>query len=212
MYDEDILLDIKDNVSLLGIVYSFMVENDFFHRLKVGIRHQYWFDLCPFHEVSDIHPTFYVDEEKKLFYCFGCGGAGNSLDFWMMYYDICLDSAVRILSRFIGYHLEFLSEQERDIYNLLSRHYDVYQVLEEESIRREEELLVRIRRYFWQNEERLRRFGSINYREVADRLCCQEELIRRVYDGLYPESSGERGKCKVYRNDDFELMFNLIWV
>lgn len=37
--------------------------------------------LCPFHE--DKNPSFSVNEEKGVFYCFGCGESGDVIDFVM---------------------------------------------------------------------------------------------------------------------------------
>ena len=36
---------------------------------------------CPFHE--DKHPSFSVNEEAGVFYCFGCGATGDVFDFVM---------------------------------------------------------------------------------------------------------------------------------
>jgi DNA primase len=35
--------------------------------------------LCPFH--SEKHPSFTVNDDKELFYCFGCGVGGDVIDF-----------------------------------------------------------------------------------------------------------------------------------
>jgi DNA primase len=35
--------------------------------------------LCPFHD--DKTPSFSVNEEKAVFYCHGCGAAGDVIDF-----------------------------------------------------------------------------------------------------------------------------------
>jgi len=36
---------------------------------------------CPFHE--DKHPSFSINEEEGVFYCFGCGATGDVFDFLM---------------------------------------------------------------------------------------------------------------------------------
>lgn len=40
-----------------------------------------WSACCPFHE--DRHPSFSINEEEGVFYCFGCGAAGDVFDFLM---------------------------------------------------------------------------------------------------------------------------------
>lgn len=52
------------------------VEAALGHGLKKGKA--YWF-RCPFHE--DKTPSFEVDDQRKLWHCFGCGRAGGVLDF-----------------------------------------------------------------------------------------------------------------------------------
>jgi hypothetical protein len=37
--------------------------------------------LCPFHR--ERHPSFYVEPDRKIFYCFGCGARGDVLEFIM---------------------------------------------------------------------------------------------------------------------------------
>ena len=34
---------------------------------------------CPFH--NEKTPSFHINEDKQLFYCFGCGAGGNIFDF-----------------------------------------------------------------------------------------------------------------------------------
>ncbi len=53
--------------------------------------------LCPFH--SEKTPSFSVNQEKGLFYCFGCGEGGNVFTFLMQRDGISFIEAARYLSR-----------------------------------------------------------------------------------------------------------------
>ncbi|MHB8281719.1 MAG: DNA primase, partial [bacterium] len=57
---------------------------------KVGRNYS---GLCPFH--SEKTPSFNVDNDKGLFYCFGCGKGGNVINFLM---DIKGESFVEIIT------------------------------------------------------------------------------------------------------------------
>ena len=43
---------------------------------RVGSR---WVGLCPFHEERT--PSFSVDAEKRVYYCFGCEAGGDAIGF-----------------------------------------------------------------------------------------------------------------------------------
>jgi CHC2 zinc finger len=43
---------------------------------RVGSR---WVGLCPFHDERT--PSFSVDPEQRLYYCFGCGAGGDAIGF-----------------------------------------------------------------------------------------------------------------------------------
>src|ERR687896_572848 len=43
---------------------------------RVGSR---WVGLCPFHDERT--PSFSVNAEKRLYYCFGCGAKGDAIGF-----------------------------------------------------------------------------------------------------------------------------------
>src|SRR5437870_10139175 len=48
-----------------------------------------WMGLCPLH--ADRKPSFLVDPNKNLFYCYGCGRGGDVLRFAELYYG-CLST------------------------------------------------------------------------------------------------------------------------
>ncbi|WP_022668406.1 DNA primase [Desulfospira joergensenii] len=56
-----------------------------------------FFGLCPFH--SEKTPSFSVNPNKQIFYCFGCGAGGNALAFVMKYHGIGFPEAARMLAR-----------------------------------------------------------------------------------------------------------------
>src|SRR5882724_10144740 len=53
--------------------------------------------LCPFH--NEKTPSFYVDETKQLFYCFGCSAGGDLFKFVMLREGVDFMEAVRLLAR-----------------------------------------------------------------------------------------------------------------
>lgn len=56
------------------------------------------FCTCPFH--TEKTPSFSVNEEKKVYYCFGCGAGGDQIDFVRRYLAIdSIDDAVKTLDK-----------------------------------------------------------------------------------------------------------------
>ena len=64
---------------------------------KAGRRHV---GLCPFHPEKT--PSFSVDEEKQLFYCFGCHAGGDAFKFLMLYDKVEFPEAAKQLGEKIG--------------------------------------------------------------------------------------------------------------
>ena len=56
--------------------------------------------LCPFHQEKT--PSFSVDPENQLFYCFGCQTGGDLFKFVMIYEKIGFTEAVENLARRFG--------------------------------------------------------------------------------------------------------------
>ncbi len=70
--------------------------------------------LCPFH--SEKTPSFSVNREKQIFYCFGCGAGGNVFTFLMRHDGLSFPEAVRRLAGQYGIELpapEGSAEQRR---------------------------------------------------------------------------------------------------
>jgi DNA primase len=56
--------------------------------------------LCPFH--NEKTPSFYVDELKQLFYCFGCTTGGDTFKYVMLMEGVDFPEALRQLARRAG--------------------------------------------------------------------------------------------------------------
>ena len=56
-----------------------------------------FFGLCPFH--SEKTPSFSVNANKQIYYCFGCGAGGDVLNFLKRYHGITFPEAVKIVAR-----------------------------------------------------------------------------------------------------------------
>ncbi|HOK23313.1 MAG TPA: DNA primase [Candidatus Hydrothermia bacterium] len=60
--------------------------------------------LCPFH--AEKTPSFYVDPDKGLYHCFGCGASGNVFTFLMKKEGLTFAEAVRELAQIAGIKIE----------------------------------------------------------------------------------------------------------
>ena len=56
--------------------------------------------LCPLH--TDHKPSFLVDPNKSLFYCYGCGRGGDVIRFAELYYGVPFGEAIALLRRWSG--------------------------------------------------------------------------------------------------------------
>jgi DNA primase len=72
--------------------------------------------LCPFH--SEKNPSFYVNPEKKIYYCFGCRKGGSAINFLMEYEKLDFPDAVRRLAKNLGIDIDTTKGLKyKDIYD-----------------------------------------------------------------------------------------------
>ncbi|MCX7955381.1 MAG: DNA primase [Bacteroidales bacterium] len=73
--------------------------------------------LCPFHKEKT--PSFTVSESKGIYKCFGCGKAGNVVNFLMEHEKISYTEALRWLAKkyLIPIEEKPLTQQELELYN-----------------------------------------------------------------------------------------------
>ncbi len=84
---------IRERVSLVELVSTYTSLK------KNGNRYS---GLCPFPSHNDKDPSFTVDDERKLFHCFGCGQGGDMFTFVMQMENIDFGTALELLARRAG--------------------------------------------------------------------------------------------------------------
>jgi len=55
-----------------------------------------WTACCPFHRERS--PSFFVNDQKAFFHCFGCGTHGDAITWLMRYRSVTFDEAVEIIA------------------------------------------------------------------------------------------------------------------
>jgi DNA primase len=81
-----------DIVSLIG---------QYVNLKKIGRNYR---GLCPFH--NERNPSFYVNPEKGIYYCFGCQKGGNAINFLMEYEKLDFPEAVKRLAKNLGMEID----------------------------------------------------------------------------------------------------------
>jgi len=121
---EETIKEIRDACSIVEVVSAYVSLH------KVGVNHK---GLCPFH--NEKTPSFFVNEARKFFHCFGCGASGDVFAFMMQMEKLSFQESVRALAKRCGICLpehkpsprerERLSDQAKylQINASMARHY-----------------------------------------------------------------------------------------
>jgi len=88
---EDIIEEVKARVNVVDVVSEHVT-------LKKAGRN--FVGLCPFHREKT--PSFTVNPEKQIFYCFGCGEGGNAISFLMKINNMSFPESIRHLAGKMG--------------------------------------------------------------------------------------------------------------
>jgi len=79
--------------------------------VRLKKRGRTWEGLCPFHDEKT--PSFTVDREKGLYYCFGCHAGGDVFKFVMELESLSFPESVERLARQFGVQLPAASPEAR---------------------------------------------------------------------------------------------------
>ncbi|MCD4713737.1 MAG: DNA primase [Clostridiales bacterium] len=114
-YEGNIFDHIIDNVNIVDIISSYIQVD------KSGKNYK---ALCPFH--NEKTASFIISEDKQLFHCFGCGVAGNAINFIMNYENLDYIDAVEFLAERYNIDIsQFSSGSDRKNTGNLNRYYDI---------------------------------------------------------------------------------------
>lgn len=93
-FGEDFITELRSRADIVSLV------SEYVRLRKTGKR---YVGLCPFHQEKT--PSFSVDPDKQLFYCFGCGQGGNIFSFLMKIENMTFPDSVEELARRVGLSL-----------------------------------------------------------------------------------------------------------
>jgi DNA primase len=91
--------------------------------------------LCPLH--ADRKPSFLLDPNKNLFYCYGCGRGGDVIRFAELYHGVPFGEAITLLRRWSGED-SLLSDVIRFYQVQLHRHPEAAAYLMQRGVRQPE--------------------------------------------------------------------------
>ncbi|MCI9198579.1 MAG: DNA primase [Lachnospiraceae bacterium] len=102
-YTEDIIEEVRARSDIVDVISQYV---------KLQKKGSSYFGLCPFH--NEKSPSFSVNRDKQMYYCFGCGAGGDAYAFLMEYENYSFPEAVQHLAQQAGVELPVVEESRED--------------------------------------------------------------------------------------------------
>ena len=118
--------DLKQQIPLMG----YLQAHDWYPARPLSRGR--WMGLCPLH--GDHQPSFLVDPNQDLFYCYGCGRGGDVIRFAELYHQVKFPQAVAWLRQWRGAE-PLLQEVTRFYHMQLHRHSEAVAYLYQRGVR-----------------------------------------------------------------------------
>lgn len=93
-FEDEVIEQVRSRVDIVSLVSEYV---------KLRKTGKNYVGLCPFHEEKT--PSFSVDPDKQLFYCFGCGVGGTVFNFLMRKEGLTFPEAMAALAKRAGIEL-----------------------------------------------------------------------------------------------------------
>lgn len=97
------LQDLRDRLTLSEVIAR---------RVKLTRAGREFKGCCPFHREKS--PSFYVNDEKQFFHCFGCGAHGDVLGFVMRHDNLAFPEAIEALASQAGLEVPRQSFEDKE--------------------------------------------------------------------------------------------------
>ena len=75
--------------------------------------------ICPFH--GEKTPSFFVNPQKGVFFCFGCQAKGNIFDFYTKYYNVGFNDALKYFANQAGIELKPITTNDLQKYDYIKK-------------------------------------------------------------------------------------------
>ena len=111
---EEDIQKIKDENDIVDIVSE---------SVKLKPSGKYLIGLCPFHHEKT--PSFTVTPEKQIYKCFGCGEAGNVINFVMKIKNLPYQDALIYLAERANIDIKYESEHDKKVKNFNDKIYKI---------------------------------------------------------------------------------------
>jgi DNA primase len=118
--------DLKQQIPLMG----YLQAHDW--QPARPLSHGRWMGLCPLH--GDHQPSFLVDSNQDLFYCYGCGRGGDVIRFAELYHQVKFPQALVLLRQWRGAE-PVVQEAARFYHMQLHRHSEAVAYLYQRGVR-----------------------------------------------------------------------------
>lgn len=85
------------NASITELIEHIDMKSIVENYVKLEHRGSKWWGCCPFHGEST--PSFNIDTERKVYYCFGCGKGGSIINFVMEIEKLKFPEAIEFIAK-----------------------------------------------------------------------------------------------------------------
>ena len=111
---------IRDNVTLSDIIRQ---------RMKLTRAGREFKGCCPFHKEKT--PSFYVNDDKQFYHCFGCGAHGDAIRFIVEHDNVPFPEAVEQLADKAGVAMPVERQQTAADYHFEQVRKGLYELMED---------------------------------------------------------------------------------